>query len=158
MRTEPEVERAVNQYADMVRRVCFLHLNSHADTEDIFQTVFLKYALYRGAFENPEHEKAWFIRVTINACNDLKRLWFRRKTVPLDMMAEAEAASPRQREVLAAVLDLPPKYRDAIYLHYYEGYSAARIAAITSQKENTVYSLLARGRNRLKESLEGELL
>ena len=41
------------------------------DTEDIFQTVFLKYVLSFLSFESKEHEKAWFIRVTINACKDL---------------------------------------------------------------------------------------
>lgn len=41
------------------------------DTEDIFQTVFLKYVLSSLSFESKEHEKAWFIRVTINACKDL---------------------------------------------------------------------------------------
>lgn len=43
-----------------------IHLKNYADTEDIFQTVFLKYALSSVSFENKEHEKSWFIRVTIN--------------------------------------------------------------------------------------------
>ena len=38
---------------------------NYADTEDIFQTVFLKYALSSVIFESEEHEKAWFLRVTI---------------------------------------------------------------------------------------------
>lgn len=71
MRSETEINRAVDEYADMVRRLCMLHLKNYADTEDIFQTVFLKYALSSIEFENKEHEKAWLIRVTINACKDL---------------------------------------------------------------------------------------
>lgn len=71
MRSEQEVNRAIEQYADTVRRLCMLHLKNYADTEDIFQTVFLKYVLSSVVFENEEHEKAWFIRVTINACRDL---------------------------------------------------------------------------------------
>ena len=42
MRNEQEVNRAIEQYADTVRRLCMVHLKNHADTEDIFQTVFLK--------------------------------------------------------------------------------------------------------------------
>ena len=38
--------------------------------EDIFQTVFLKYVLHTAPFDSPEHEKAWIIRVTINACKE----------------------------------------------------------------------------------------
>ena len=56
MRSEQEVNRAVEQYADMVRRLCMIHLKNHADTEDIFQTVFLKYALSSVLFESAEHE------------------------------------------------------------------------------------------------------
>ena len=60
------------------------------------------------------------------------------------------------REVLEAVLSLPGKYKDVIYLHYFEGYSAAEIGTILSKKENTVYSLLSRGRAMLKKKLGGE--
>ena len=48
------------------------------------------------------------------------------------------------------------KYKDPIYLHYYEGYSAAEIGKILGKKENTVYSLLSRARGILKEKLGGE--
>lgn len=76
MRSEQEVNRAVEQYADMVRRLCMIHLKNHADTEDIFQTVFLKYALSSVLFESAEHEKAWILRVTVNACKDLLKSFF----------------------------------------------------------------------------------
>lgn len=40
MRNEEEVNRVLDRYADMVRRLCVLHLKGRADTEDIFQIVF----------------------------------------------------------------------------------------------------------------------
>ena len=40
MRQEQEVNRAIERYADTVRRLCMVHLKNRADTEDIFQTVF----------------------------------------------------------------------------------------------------------------------
>lgn len=58
MRSEQKVNRAVEQYADMIRRICILHLENYDDTQDIFQNVFLKYALSSVAFESEEHEKA----------------------------------------------------------------------------------------------------
>lgn len=57
---------------------------------------------------------------------------------------------------MEAVLSLPVKYKDVIYLHYYEGYSAVEIGKIIGKKENTVYSLLSRGREMLKGKLGGE--
>ena len=158
MRDEFEVNRAVDTYADMVRRICFCHLKNDMDTEDIFQTVFLKYMLYDGTFESAEHEKAWFIRVSINACKDFFKSLFRRNTVPLDEVTELAAEYPEDHSrVLQAVLELPEKYRDVIYLHYYEAYSAAKIANILKSREGTVYSLLSRGRAMLKRSLGGEI-
>lgn len=157
MRNEQEVSRAIDRYADTVRRLCMIHLKNHADTEDIFQTVFLKYALRTAAFESEEHEKAWFIRVTINACRDLLRSFFRSRTVPLDTLLEQPSALPDEhREVLEAVLALPARYRDVIYLHYYEGYTAPEIGRILGRNVNTVYMLLTRARQLLRDRLGGE--
>ncbi len=70
MKNSEEMNRAVEMYADMVRRICLVHLKNKHDMEDVFQNVFLKYMLYKGSFENEEHEKAWLVRVTVNACGD----------------------------------------------------------------------------------------
>lgn len=153
MRSEWEASRAIDRYADLVRRVCMIHLKNHADTEDIFQTVFLKYVTGTTEFESEEHEKAWFIRVTINACKDLLRSFFRSRTVSLDDLLEQPDQVPEDhREVLA----LPDKYRDVVYLHYYEGYTAPEIGTILHKNPNTVYTLLTRARDELRKMLGGE--
>lgn len=157
MRSEQEVNRAVEKYADTVFRICILHLKNKSDAEDIFQEVFLKFALNDKEFENANHEKAWIIRVTVNACKDLIKSFFRSRTISIDqLISVADEENEDLSYVLEAVLKLPVKYRDAIYLHYYEGYSALEIGKILGKKENTVYSLLSRGRDMLKTSLEGD--
>ena len=148
---------AVERYADTVKRLCMVHLKNTADTEDIFQTVFLKYALSSAEFESREHEKAWFIRVTINACKDLLKSFFRSRTVSLDELAELPAEmSDDNREVLEAVLSLPDKYKEVVYLHYYEDYTAPDIGKILGKNVNTVYTLLNRARQMLREKLGGD--
>ena len=155
MRSEEEANCAVERYADTVRRICMVHLKNYADTEDIFQTVFLKYVLYPGAFDSEEHEKAWIIRVTINACRDMLRSFFRSRTVPLeDCEGQARREKEDYSEVVEAVQSLPSKYRDVVYLYYYEGYGAAEIGDILHKNTNTIYTLLARARKLLKEKLE----
>ena len=134
-----------------------IHLKNHADTEDIFQTVFLKYVLSSVCFESEEHEKAWFIRVTLNACKDLLKSFFRSHTVSIEEVLEQPAALPEDnREVLQAVLSLPQKYKDVIYLHYYEGYTAPQMSKLLGKNVNTIYTLLTRARQMLKEKLGGE--
>ena len=157
MRGEQETAAAIDRHADMVRRLCLIHLKNQADSEDVFQTVFMKYVLSSAVFENEEHEKAWFIRVTINACRDLLRSFFRSRTVPLDELIDRPADAPSEsRAVLEAVLELPGKYRDVVYLHYFEGYTAPEIAGLMKKNVNTVYSLLARAKKLLKERLGGD--
>ena len=157
MKSEEDLSRVMEAYADMVRRICFLHLKNKYDTEDVFQNVYLKYLLYDKPFESREHEKAWFARVAINACTAHLRYAARRKWVPLDMIEEErEVLDDMSSEVLEAVLSLPEKYRNVIYLHYYEDYPAVEIARILGKKENTVYSWLSRARELLRERLGGE--
>ena len=157
MRSEQEVNRAVEKYSDMIRRLCMIHLKNYADTEDIFQTVFLKYVLSSVSFENEEHEKAWLIRVTINACRDLLKSFFRSRTVSLDSLTEqpAEILSDH-REVLEAVLALPQKYRDVVYPHFYEDCTVPQISRILGKNVNTIYTLLTRSKKLLRETLGGE--
>lgn len=157
MRSEQEVNRAIERYADTVRRLCVVHLKNEADAEDIFQNVFLKYALSTGDFENEEHERAWMIRVTINACKDLLKSFFRSRTVSIDEVVEQAADLHQEhREVLEAVLSLSEKYRDVVYLHYYEGYTAPEIGNILQKKPNTIYTLLTRSKALLRQKLGGE--
>ena len=58
-------------------------VRNSADAEDIFQNVFLKYVLSSVVFESAEHEKAWLIRVTMNACKDHLRSFFRSRAARL---------------------------------------------------------------------------
>ena len=157
MRSEREMAEVIQRYGDMVRRLCMVHLKNYADTEDIFQTVFLKYALASVSFDSDEHEKAWLIRVTLNACRDLLRSVFRSRTVSLEELVEQPAQlSADHREVLEAVLSLPAKYRDVVYLHYYEEYTAPEIARILGKNVNTVYTRLTRAKGLLREKLGGD--
>ncbi len=157
MRSEQEINRAIEQYSDMIRRLCMIHLKNYDDTEDIFQTVFLKYALSSVSFENKEHEKAWLIRATINACKDLLKNFFHSRTVSLDeIMEQPVQMPPDDREVLQAVLSLPAKYKDVVYLHYYEDYTAPQIGKILGKNVNTIYTLLTRSKRLLREKLGGD--
>ena len=58
---------------------------------------------------------------------------------------------------MEAVWSLPKQYRDVIYLHYYEGYTAPEIAGILKRNPNTVYTHLHKGKELLREVLGGVL-
>jgi RNA polymerase sigma factor (sigma-70 family) len=157
MRSEQEVNRAIDLYADTVRRICILYLKNSFDTEDIFQEVFLKYALSTTAFENEMHEKAWIIRVAINKCKDVMKSFFRSRTVSIEEVISLPIEQDNKSyKVLEEVLSLPQKYKNVVYLHYFEGYSAIEIGKILHKNVNTVYTLLSRARKILQEKLGDE--
>lgn len=59
----------------------------------------------------------------------------------------------RDSDVIEAVRALPQKYKEVVYLYYYEGYSAEEIGKMIHKRVNTVYTHLARARSALKERL-----
>ena len=150
-------ETAIYTYGEMVYRLALIQMKNRSEADDVFQEVFLKYILHCDVFENAEHEKAWFIRVTLNACKDFLKSLFRHRTVPLDLISEETGnVISVYSDILETVLSLPDKYKNVIYLHYYEGYTAKEIGRILNKKENTIYSLLSRGRELLKLELGGD--
>ena len=101
-------------------------------------------------------EKAWIIRATANACKDSLRAAHRRN-VDLEAAAATPAPAAPDSDVLDAVMALPRKYREAVYLHYYEGYSVREIASLLGQSESAVSAHLSRGRKSLRTTLGGDL-
>lgn len=152
--TNDAVIKALTKYADMVRKISFMYLRRQADVEDIFQEVFLKLLLHTDPFENEEHEKAWLCRVTINQCKDLHKSFYRKNVCCIDDVNPV-FEDKNENELMGEVLSLPPKYKDVIYLFYYEGYTATEISKILEKKENTIYSRLHRARVILKNKLGG---
>ena len=151
---EKTAERLVNTYADMVLRISCMYLSSSADAEDICQEVFLKMMTIDRTFESPEHEKAWIIRATVNACRDSFRTSFLKKCVDLEKTGDIAAPEKEDSEMLELIGSLPRKYRICIYLHYYEGYQVQEIASMMGKSPAAVSAYLSRGRKALKEFIE----
>ena len=148
------VDALFAQYADTVYRLALLRTKSGSDADDIVQEVFLRAMRAKPTWNSLEHQKAWFIKVTINCTKSLLTSAWRRNTVPEDENLLTQMQT--ETEVYPYVLALPAKYRTAVHLHYYEGYRVAEIAKIMGSTENTVKSHLFRARDMLREQLKGE--
>jgi RNA polymerase sigma-70 factor (ECF subfamily) len=93
--------------------------------------------------------------VAINRCRDLTRAAHQK-----DTELDENLPAPEQMEdgsVLDAVKALPENYRNAIYLHYYEGYTTAEIGRMLKVPTNTVLSWLRRARAQLQTMLKEEI-
>lgn len=147
----------VRRYSGMILRLCFTYSLGRADAQDICQNVFLKLLQSDRRFDSEGETRASIIRITINECKDVLKSGWRRRSVPLDELIEREVPFlPEENTgVLAAVQRLPVKYREAVYLYYYEGYNAEEIAAMVGAKPAAVRQRLARAREKLRKELEG---
>lgn len=152
---QADAERLVHTYSDLILRLSYTWLKSTYDAEDICQTVFLKILTGAYSFDSPAHEKAWVIRTAINACKDELKA-FRRRSVGLESITEAAAPQIPEDEVLDVVMRLPQKYREVIYLYYYEGYSIRETASFLNRSESAVTAQLDRGRKKLRGLLGGD--
>lgn len=165
----------INKYSDMVYRMAYSLVKNKYDAEDIHQEVFVRYIGRKPKFASEDHEKAWFLRVTINLCKNLWKTAWRQKVISLgeDWEENVEALntvdrinsmkgmksmetieSAEENALIDAVKKLPQKYRVVIHLFYYEELSIEAISKVLQMKPATVRTHLTRARGKLKGMLE----
>ncbi|MBQ2927940.1 MAG: sigma-70 family RNA polymerase sigma factor [Oscillospiraceae bacterium] len=144
------IEALFTRYKDDVYRLALSYTRSAQEAEDVCQTVFLK--LMEQKEITPGKEKAWLMQVTANACRNLLRSVWWKKTTALDDTVPVEAT--QQDHVYHSVMSLAPKYRVVIYLHYYEQYTTKEIAQLLHISQSAVTTRLSRARQVLKPMLE----
>ena len=149
------VKGLFERYSDMIYRIALSYGSSVTFAEDAVQEVFLRYLKKMPKFENCEHEKAWFIRVTVNYCKGmLSSAWLKRICSLEDAGQIAVPFGQREESELYEVLScLPPKYRIVLYLRYYEEYQVKKIAEILGITPNLVSARLRRAKKLMKQKL-----
>lgn len=148
-----------NLYSNDVLRLAFNFTKNIFEAEEVLQDVFLE--LYKELQKDNKMiiQKNWILKVTANKCKDNFKIAWRKKVILKDELLQNEVDL---REVLKsddltnALLKLSKKYRNVIYLYYYEGYNINEISEILNLNPSSVKSLLSRGRKKLKKLLEEE--
>ena len=100
-------------------------------------------------------EKKWLLKVTVNECKNSFKIAWRKKVVRLDEVLQNEVdlrETLKNDEVSEALLKLTVKYRNIIYLYYYEGYKIDEISEILNLKSSNIKTLFSRGREKMKKN------
>lgn len=143
---------------DMIYKLAWVYCKDKFQAEDAFQEVFYRFMQYHPKFHTMEHEKAWFIRTTINVCKNMLKSKWNHDMVRLEEWDGSQACTSEQGDhfddLRESVMHLSPKYRIPIHLYYYEEYSVSEIAKILHRRESTVQTQLQRGREQIKQTLE----
>ena len=149
---DEEIAKIYNRQYNTVYRVCFSFMENSVDAEDMVQETFLKLISSKKQFESEEHEKAWLIVTASNTCKDELRRWKRRMEHIKSVFQQENVVQQEDDRVLEWVIALPVKYKQVIYLYYYEGYRTSEIANMLHCSESTVRNQLLRGRRLLKKN------
>ena len=150
---------AVNRNSHRVFLLALSFTRQRQDAEDVMQTVFLKLWKHPVEFTDETHMDKWLTRVTVNESRSLLRARAR-DPISIEELETlgAVAEQPEERELIAAVMQLPEPLRAVIHLHYYEDLPIKEIADLLKISQAAVKMRLVRGRNLLKsELMEGEL-
>lgn len=160
----------VEKYSDLIYKICMTKLYNFdkSNISDACQDVFLKYFKNKPEFKDENHEKAWFIRISINCCTDIYRKQknkisneyheedFDITQISYEFDEELDKFDEINGSLYEILSFLPEKIKYAVYLFYIEEYKTEEIAKILKTSDAAVRMRLKRGREILKEKLPSQ--
>ena len=149
-------EAAVLEFGSAVYRLAFSQMQNKADTEDVFQEVFLRYLEKAPAFEDKTHEKAWLLRVTLNCCKDVFRAPFRKRSARLEEAEDLTVWAPEEASLLEHLRKLSKKDRAVLHLFYWEDLTTEQVARALGCSPAAARQRLSRAREKLRRELNKE--
>lgn len=156
------------QYGNDLLKLVYSYVRNYAISEELTQEIFIKSYERLHTYKGKSSLKTWLWRIAINHCKDYLRSWNYRKVIISEQLVKSKAGKEAsvEREVMKKtedellaekIIQLPVKYREVIFLHYYEDLSMKEIEMVTGINQNTIKTRLKRAKELLKKKLEGEL-
>ncbi|MED3575337.1 sigma-70 family RNA polymerase sigma factor [Cytobacillus praedii] len=158
------IDQLMQEYSDDLLHLVYTYVKNRTTAEDLTQEIFIKCYEKLGQFNQRSSIKTWVYRIACNHCKDYLRSWHYRKItlnekifdyIPSKSIhVEEEIIAKNEEESLTqAVMNLPIKYRETVFLHYYEEMPLAEISKVTSVNINTIKTRLKRAKELLKDKL-----
>ncbi len=165
---EEIIDQLIQEYSDDILHLVYTYVKNRTTAEDLTQEIFLKCYEKLNQFNQQATLKTWVYRIAGNHCKDYLRSWHYRKITLSDKIldyipskskqVEEEIISNSEENILTnAVMNLPLKYREVVFLHYYEELSLAEISKITTVNINTIKTRLKRAKELLKDKMIEEV-
>ncbi|GGH81262.1 RNA polymerase sigma-70 factor (ECF subfamily) [Pullulanibacillus pueri] len=161
------IDELMMNYGQDILQLVYSYVNNKAIAEDVTQEIFIKCYRKLHTFNRKSKIKTWLWRIAINQCKDYLKKWYSKNVYPSDIdFTQYETKDKSVESVIiqqdedaqltSAVMKLPVKYREVIYLFYFEEMPINELAHVIGVNPNTVKTRLRRAKTLLKESLGGE--
>ncbi|WP_085994181.1 sigma-70 family RNA polymerase sigma factor [Oceanobacillus senegalensis] len=162
---EELIDEIMNKHGQDILQLVYSYVNNKELAEDLTQDIFVKCYKSLHTYRGKSKIKTWLWRIAINHCKDYLKSWYNKKVIVTEnesMYTEVQKESVEQtviqndddHRLASAVMNLPIKYREVIYLFYFEELPIKDIAIVIQVKENTVKTRLRRAKELLKNGLE----
>jgi RNA polymerase sigma-70 factor, ECF subfamily len=159
------MDEIMNQYGQEILQLTYSYVNNKAIAEDLTQDIFVKCYKSLHTYSGKSKLRTWLWRIAINHCKDFHRSWYTKNVViageempsngtKKELVEQSVIQKEKDDELISAIMTLPIKYREVIYLFYYEEMPLKEIAVVTDTGINTVKTRLRRAKELLKERLE----
>jgi RNA polymerase sigma-70 factor, ECF subfamily len=159
------IDEIMNKYGQEILQLTYSYVNNKTIAEDLTQDIFVKCYKSLHTYSGKSKLRTWLWRIAINHCKDFHRSWYTKNVViageempsngtQKELVEQAVIQKEEDDELIAAIITLPIKYREVIYLFYYEELPLKEIALVTDTGLNTVKTRLRRAKELLKEELE----
>lgn len=164
---KPElIDAIMKKYGQEILQLVYSYVKNKAIAEDLTQDIFVKCYKSLHTYNRQSQLRTWLWRIAINHCKDYLKSWYSKNVIFSEKQIENSASheatvesvviqKSEDEKLVATVMNLPIKYREVIFLYYFEEMSIKEIVEVTSVKENTVKTRLRRAKELLKEQLEG---
>lgn len=154
--TNEDFARRILSMSPMLYRLCYTQLRQQADREDAVQETIRRAWEHRDKLREERYMQTWVVRILLNVCDTQRRK--ARRLLLVERLPETAAPQAEESPLLAALCSLEEKYRLTIQLHCIEGYDVAEVARMLRLPQGTVKSRMARGKAKLRDLLEEEVL
>lgn len=151
-------------YGQDLLQLVYTYVKDKALAQDLTQEIFMKCYEAYPTYKGKSTLKTWMWRIAINHCKDYLKSWYNQNIqVAVYAGIDVQASNNVEQQVILqdvqerlakTVMQLPIKYREVIYLFYFEDYTSKEIAVVLSTNENTVKTRLRKAKRFLKEQLE----
>ena len=153
--TSDAFAQRITEMTQLLYRVSYAQLPRACDREDAVQECLRKAWQHHGRLRDERSIQTWIVRILLSECRNIQKK--NRREAPCEGLPPLPPQDSGDPALHDALLQLPDTLRIPLLLHYIEGFKVDEVARMLRLPVVTVKRRMAKGRQRLHDSLREEV-